>query len=71
MNPAKVESAMTLPSYFGNCGLHTLIHICSFEILLPHIVVILPELDINIAAIDVKSWMSPKTYHTHIISKLL
>jgi hypothetical protein len=51
MNPAKVESAMTLPSYFGNCGLHTLIHICSFEILLPHIVVILPELDINIAAI--------------------
>jgi hypothetical protein len=54
MNPAKVESAMTLPSYFGNCGLHTLIHICSFEILLPHIVVILPELDINIAAIYVK-----------------
>jgi len=26
---------------------------------------------LKIAAIDVKSWMSPKTYHTHIISKLL
>jgi hypothetical protein len=45
-------------------------HTFSFEILQPHIVVIPPEFDINISAIDVKSWMSPKTYHTHIIPEL-
>ncbi len=39
-----------------------------FEILLPHIVVVLLEYDINSSAIDVKSWKSPKTCHTHIIS---
>jgi hypothetical protein len=46
----------------------SLIHTFSFEILLRHIVVILPEFDIKISAIDVKFWMSPKTCHTHIIS---
>ena len=35
---------------------------------LPNIVVAPKMSDINIAAIYVKSWMSPKTYHTHIIS---
>jgi hypothetical protein len=38
--------------------------------LLPHIVVIPLESDINNSAIDVKSWMSPKICHTHIISIL-
>jgi hypothetical protein len=48
--------------------LHTLIHTFAFEILPPYIVVTPPEFDIQISAIDVKSWMSPKTCHAHIIS---
>jgi hypothetical protein len=33
-----------------------------------HIVVSPPEFNVKISAIDVKSWTSPKTCHTHIIS---
>ena len=53
-----------------DCELHTLIHTFAFEIPLPHIVAISPNSNINVSAIDVKSWMSQKTYHTHIISEL-
>ena len=37
-----------------------ILHTFSFEILLPHIVVIPPEFDIKISAIDVKLWMSSR-----------
>jgi len=52
------------------CGLHTLIHTLPLESPLPNIVVAPKMSDINIPAIDVKFWMSQKTYHTHIISEL-
>ncbi len=64
-------------SFFGHSphwspgSLDSILHTLSFEILLPHTVVIPLECDIKISAIDVKSGMSPKTCHTHIISILL
>jgi hypothetical protein len=42
----------------AECRLRDVIHTFLFEILLPHIVVIPPEFDINISAIDVQFWMS-------------
>jgi adenylate cyclase len=42
------------------CGLHTLIHTFALETLRPHIVVISSNSNINVSAIYVKSWMSPK-----------
>jgi hypothetical protein len=44
---------MALPFWFET-GDHIL-YTFSFEILLPHIVVIPPEFDINVSAIDVES----------------
>jgi len=41
----------------GTCELHTLIHTSALEILLPHIVAISPNSNINVSAIDVKSWL--------------
>ena len=51
--------------------LHTLVHTSAVEIPLPHIALISPNSNINVSAIDVKFWMSPKTYHTLIISEHL
>jgi hypothetical protein len=50
MNPVKVESAMTLPFYFGRGELHTLIHTLLLKSPLPNIVVATARSDINIAA---------------------
>jgi hypothetical protein len=48
------------PFRLWECKLHTLIHTLWFEILLPHIVVILPEFDIQISAIYRKFFRSSK-----------
>jgi len=48
----EVTSHILLP-FSRECALHTLIHTFAFEILLPHIVVIPPEFDIQISAIYV------------------
>ena len=45
-------------------------HTLPFESLLPGIVVAPIRSNINIAAIIVNFWKSPKTYRTHIISIL-
>jgi hypothetical protein len=55
----------------SDCELHTLIHTSSFEILLPHIVVILPELDIKISAIDLYSLPLTNILDLHTIYELL
>jgi len=50
------------------CGLHTLIHTFSFEIVLPHIVVIPSDSDIKISAIDVEYAILPKCFDLLFIS---
>ena len=42
-------------------GVDHILHTFSLEILLPHIVVILPELDIKISALNVKSLTGSKS----------
>ena len=51
--------------------MNTLIHTFSFEILLPHIVVIPPKFDIKISAIDVKSATPPKCFDLFLIPLVL
>ena len=50
---------MALPCFYPKFTLHTLIHTSLFEILLPLIVVIPPEIDIKISLIFVVLAISP------------
>jgi len=63
----RADSSLNSAAHGEDIPEHYILHTLSFEILLPHIVVIPPEFDIKISAIDVESLITLKSSHLEII----